>query len=450
MAAGGKYATGGGGTSPLGPEVGPTESERSRREAASLVAPHPVLGVPIPSYRGRSLPNVTSSVIRALGSEIPGEPEILPPLAPEVDPFGGRRAEGPVVLLLVDGLGWSDPERSTERADSGYPAPWNERARPITTVFPTTTTVALTSLSTAGSPARHGVVGHRLYLPAFGVVAEILRMSPSGVATGDALAGPGWEPSMISGMPSVFRRGVAAIALTRDRFGPTAFTRMIYDGAEFVGFGTASDFAHRLGRLLGREHPPSLILAYWDDLDTVQHVHGPSGEFDAFEAMQVRQILAAARRPLPSRVSQRTTVVLTGDHGQVPAAPDQEIAIDRWPAIVAHLARPPTGDRRAAFLAARPGHLPSLRDELARVLPPGHHILPIPAALDSGLFGGPPFHPELSERLGDLLVLVPSPAAITYRLPGSPPRTRFLPGAHGGLDPAELLVPLVAGSLAEI
>lgn len=406
--------------------------------------------MPIPSYRGRSLPNLASSVVQALGTDIPGEPEILPPLVPPIDPFGGRRAEGSVVLLLVDGLGWRDPRDSEERAASGYPALWTGSAHPVTTVFPTTTTVALTSLSTAEPPARHGVVGHRLYLPAFGVVAEILRMSPSGVAPIDALAGPGWEPAMVSGTPSLFRRGVPAIALTRDRFGPTAFTRMIYDGAEFVGFGTASDFAYRLAQLLGRDHPPSLVFAYWDDLDTVQHVHGPSGEFDAFEAAQVERILHAARRRLPPKVAQRTTIVLTGDHGQVPVTPGEEIAIDRRPEIVAHLARPPTGDRRAAFLSARPGHLSALKDDLARVLPRGHHVLPVPTALEAGLFGAPPFHPELTERLGDLLVLVPSPAAITYRLPGSPPRSRFLPGAHGGLDPAELLVPLIARSLAEI
>jgi hypothetical protein len=71
-------------------------------------------------------------------------------------------------------------------------------------------------------------------------------------------------------------------------------------------------------------------------------------------------------------------------------------------------------------------------------------------AIDAGLFGPPPFHPELSERLGDLLVLVPSPAGITYRIPGAPARTRYLIGAHGGLEPEELLVPLVAGPLSEL
>lgn len=424
--------------------------DRPGASVAALTTPDPELGVPVPAYGGRSLPNVTSAVVRAVGLDLSEGPGVLPALAPDLDPFEGRRAEGPIVVLLVDGLGWPVADRTTERSRAGFPTEWTERARPITSVFPTTTTVALTSLTTAQSPSRHGVVGHRMYLPRFGVVAEILRMSPAGVASVDALAGPAWEPSMVSGSPSLFRRGVSGIALTRDRFEGTAFTRMLYDGARFVGFGTAAEFALRLGELVRHARPGEVIFAYWDDLDAVQHVHGPSAEFDAFEANQVRLILAAARRRLSADLARRTTVLITGDHGQVAADAEHEIAVDRHPEIVRRLARPPAGDRRSGFLAARPGDLPDLERALAPILPAGHHVLPMRRALERGLFGPAPFHPEISDRLGDLLVLVPPPGTVTYRLPGIPPRPRYLPGAHGGLDPAELLIPLIAGPLAQL
>ena len=430
--------------------AGPAEDGWRRLSATALTAPDRSLGVPVPAYWGRSLPNITTSVISALGHEAREEPAYLPPLEADLDPFSGRRAEGPIVVLLVDGLGWPDPTRASERVAAGFPEPWNERARPITSVFPTTTTVALTSLTTAEPPSRHGVVGHRIYLPGFGVVAEILRMSPNGVGSPDALAGPAWEPAMVSGSPTVFRRGVPAVALTREKFEATAFTRMLYDGAKFVGFGTASDFALRLAEVLRHGDGNGVIFAYWDDLDAVQHVHGPSAEFDAFEAQHVRQILAATRRRVTPELARRTTVLVTGDHGQVPADLASEIAIDRCPEILGHLARPPTGDRRAGFLAARPGHLAELLVALGKELPPGHRVIPMPLALENGLFGPPPFHPEIRERVGDLLVLVPSPASLTYRLPGALPRTRFLKGAHGGLDPAELVIPLIAGALSEL
>jgi hypothetical protein len=60
-----------------------------------------------------------------------------------------------------------------------------------------------------------------------------------------------------------------------------------------------------------------------------------------------------------------------------------------------------------------------------------------------GLFGPPPFHPEIEARTGDLLVLVPSPYGLTYLPPGAAPPTRHLFGAHGGLEAEEMTVPRV-------
>jgi hypothetical protein len=420
------------------------------QDLASLLSPHPKLGIPVPAYEARSLPNVTSSVAQALGREVSGEPPLLPPLAHDLDPFEGRRAEGPIVVLLVDGLGWSALTQPAPSGNGGIPSAWADRLRPITSVFPTTTTVALTSLSTAEPPSRHGVVGHRMFLPSYGVVAELLRMSPIGVTPPDALVSSEWSPSMVSGVPSVFRRGIPAVALSRDRFEGTGFTRMIYDGASFTGFSTAADFAHLLAEVLAQEEPPALVFAYWDELDIVQHLRGPRPEFTRFEVAQVHRILAAASRRLDPRTARRTTVVLTSDHGQVPTERKDDVAIDAAPTILPHLLRPPTGDRRAGFFTARPGHLEALSTALEGRLPPGHRILPMPTAISAGLFGPPPFHPELTERLGDLLVLVPSPAGLTYRLPGAPLRVHFLAGAHGGLEPAELIVPLLAGSLSDL
>jgi len=426
----------------------------SRRDAgnelASLLSPHPKLGIPVPAYEGRSLPNVTSSVARALGQEVSGDPPLLPPLDGDLDPFEGRRAEGPIVVLLVDGLGWTALTEPVPSQEDSVPSEWRARLRPITSVFPTTTTVALTSLSTAEPPSRHGVVGHRMFLPSFGVIAELLYMSPIGVKQPDALVNSEWSPSMVSGVPSVFRRGVPAVALSRDRFEGTGFTRMIYDGAAFTGFSTAADFAHLLAEVLGRAEPPKLVYAYWDELDVVQHLRGPRPEFTRFEVAQVHRILGAAARRLDPRTARRTTVVLTSDHGQVPTERKDNVEIDAAPTILPHLLRPPTGDRRAGFFTARPGHLAALSAALEGRLPPGHRVLSMPKAISAGLFGPPPFHPELDERLGDLLVLLPSPAGLTYRLPGTPPRARFLAGAHGGLEPAELIVPLLAGSLSDL
>ena len=116
--------------------------ETSRRlagdEVDRLLTPVAPLGLPVPAYGGRSLPNLTRSVVEATSRPVEGDPPLVPSLEPAVDPFHGRRAEGPVVVLLVDGFGWYPFARWAESGSSAFAREWSRRARPITTVFPTT------------------------------------------------------------------------------------------------------------------------------------------------------------------------------------------------------------------------------------------------------------------------------------------------------------------------
>lgn len=419
-------------------------------EGRDLMAPHSRLGVPVPAYRGRSLANVASTLWTALAPSRERDGPSLPSLEGDLDPFRGRRPEGSVVLLLVDGLGWRALVGAAERTPDGAASRWLRHARPLTSVFPTTTTVALTSLATGAAPAQHGVTGHRVFLPRFGSVVEVLRMSPLGVSPAESLVGPEWSPSLVSGLPTIFRRGIPTAVLSRDRFEGTGFSRLIYDGAAFVGFSTGSDFALSLVDVLSQPEPPPFVLAYRDDLDVTQHKRGVRPELIDLELDHVDAVLSFAARHLPPETVRRTTFLITGDHGLVPMEADKQLVVDRDRELLAHLSRPPAGDRRSAYFTARPGHLGPLREALEARLPPGGKVLDLAAGVEAGLFGPPPFHPELSERLGDLLQLSPSPGGVSYTVPGGRARPDRMVAAHGGLEPDELLVPWVSGTLEDL
>lgn len=419
-------------------------------EGAALLEPDPRLGIPRPAYDGRSIANLAVTLWSHLATDRRSGPPPLPPLVSEVDPLGGEPAEGPVVVLLVDGLGWTALRASAAREPDGVASHWLPRSRPITSVFPTTTTIALTSLSTGAAPAQHGVVGHRVYLPRYGTVVEVLRMSPLGVNAPEALVGPGWSPSLVSGVESIFRRGVPAAAVSKERFEGTGFTRLLYDGAEYLGYSTGSDLALALVDVLSRPEPPRLVFAYRDELDLVQHARSPRPELVDLELERVGSIVAFVARHLDPARARKTRLLLTGDHGQVPMRADHLLVVDAAPELLGHLSRPPSGDRRATYFSARPGHVPALRDALEARIPREAHLIDIPTATDAGLFGPPPFHPELAERLGDLLLLMPSPGGVQYTVPGSRQPPHGMLGAHGGVEPAELLVPLVAGTLPDL
>lgn len=418
---------------------------------SALLRTDPGTGLLVPAYDGRSLPNVAATVARAAGSFPDGPPELAPSLAPELDPFRGRRPEGPIVVMLADGFGWYPFERWSATRTNPAGSRWGRLARPITTVFPTTTVPALVSLSSASCPSQNGVVGYRQFLPRFGVVADLLKMSPVGVAHPETLVGADWTPSLVSGRASIFRQGVEGVALSRDRFEGSGLTRLLYDGARYVPYSTASDLAHQLAHLIGRADPPPVIFTYWDELDAVHHRRGPADRLFDFEADRLAHLFEYVSAEVAPARARATRVLVTADHGQVPVEPARQLRVDLVPELAREMSRPLAGDRRAGYFAALPGRVDALRAALERHLPPGSRIVPVADALRAGLYGPSPWHPELEIRLGDFLAFVPVPTGLVSLPPGGRPSAagEFL-GGHGGLTPEELVVPLVSGTLAEL
>jgi hypothetical protein len=327
---------------------------------------------------------------------------------------------------------------------------WADHARPITSVFPSTTTAALTSLSTGCAPATHGIVGHRQYFPRWGLVADILRMAPSTTGGVDTIIGSEWDRSLMTPAPTLFERGLRATAISRDQFEGRGFTRMLYAGAEYRPYATASEFAVVLADTVNRREPPAAIFAYWDELDTSHHLQGPEQSIYDLELERLHHLLAAfARRVEPAR-RRATQLWITGDHGQVPVTPEANVALDQHPALLEALERPLAGDRRAAFLQVRSGLEARVHDTLVPLLPPGSEFLSMQMARDEGLFGPAPHLDELELRTGSHLALPAAPGGLTYHPPGAARPKRVLKGAHGGLEEDELWVPLIAGSLHDL
>jgi len=286
-------------------------------------------------------------------------------------------------------------------------------------------------------------------VPRYGAVVDMLKMMPVGSTKVDSLVDADWHPEIFCGQPTLFRRGLDGVALSRDRFQGSGLTRLIYDGAEYVAYGTASDLARLLAQLLERPRPPPVIFAYWDELDTIQHLAGPRPEYVQFEMDRLAHLLKFAAKRLDRRMARSTTLLVTSDHGQVPTGVQEQLRIDTMPEVASELKYPLAGDRKAGYFAAKPGRREPLRRALEHRMPEGSQILEMTAALKAGLFGPPPYHPEVLERLGDFLVLLPSPYGVYYVPPGMKPPTRHLFGGHGGLDAEELLVPLASSRLGD-
>ena len=381
---------------------------------------------------------------------------MLPPLDP---PYGAHPVpDGSTqVVFLVDSFGWQmfldllrEPPGETGRKVASGLA---RSTRPITSVFPPTTSSALLSLSTGTAPGTHGIVGYTEYFPGWGAILNTLKFSPPWAKTPDLAVGKRFAPSDWVPVPNLFTRRAGSVALTKAEFQGSAFTRVLYEGAGFVGYLGLSDLVHQLLRVLGGpdQRRPPLVWVYWDLLDSVNHVYGPEPRFAQEELTHLLLALASVARQLPPATRRKVQLWITGDHGQVSVRPEGSRAVHEDATLLALLDRPPAGERRAAFLKAREGRKEDLRNHLTGSYPGGWTVLDVAEVLRSGLLGPGPLHPELASRLGDLLVLPAEGETLFSRPPGDRgPEEHFLWGTHGGLTPQELLVALTGLPLSEL
>jgi predicted AlkP superfamily pyrophosphatase or phosphodiesterase len=364
----------------------------------------------LPDYGGACL----SSVVPALFDRFsPDAPSWLPA------PARGARQ---VVLLVLDGLGWEQLQ-----ADAIHvPTVAAGQGGPITSVVPTTTATALTSITTGRPPADHGVVGYRVRVDGDDghgdEVMNVLRWRPP---PGDMRRR---RPAGTFQTVPPFR-GLAVPAVTRSEFASTGFTAAHLAGARLVGWSVPSTLVVEVRRLLGEGEP--FVYAYYDGLDKVAHERG-LGEYYAQELRTVDRLVGDLVEALPAGAA----LVVTSDHGQVEVGTSARLPGPDLLAGVELL----SGEGRFRWLHARPGATADVAAAGEEAHGDEAWVRTREQIVDEGWFGGP-ITKEVAHRLGDVALVARAPVA--FLDPADTGETRLL-ARHGSLTTAEMYVPLVA------
>jgi hypothetical protein len=411
--------------------------------------PHPLVervrarGYVPPDYDGRGLLNVPATVLDILGARDDGD---APPLA-ELDPAlreGVRR----VVVILADGLGWWQLEMLCDRGDMPFLAQLRERARrgdgaqllEATTVFPSTTAAAITTLNTARTPLEHGNIAYFVWLEEFAQVTAMLRWGPAVTRRGSYFDDARVDPLRYVQVPSIHRRlrerGIASYVIEPEIFRTEAMTRMHAAEASFAGYVLASSMGVRLRALLETAPAPAYVYAYWSGIDTVSHLYGPRSAEAAMEAALLDLDL---RRALGDRAAGDTLVLLTADHGHATTDPDKLLDVVGDAKLRALLRNPPAGEPRLVFFHTdRPA---LVREHLERRWPGLFTLFDRDELIEAGFFGRGG-NPITRRRIGEVVgMLDRDNSASVVRVEGQPFRHR---GSHGGMTADEMRIPVLA------
>jgi hypothetical protein len=345
---------------------------------------------------------------------------------------------------MVDSFGWSLFQQ--ELANLSWLVQSAAVQDQITSVFPSTTVAALSSIWTGYAPAQHGLVGLRLFFPDQAVLGQMLSFSPtfssfpgslikSGLEPGEFLQVPGFaEQLAAAGIPSHSLKGYQIIHSSLSQM----HDRGIHKQHAIV---TQADLFVQLRALLEETAGSALYVnAYWPAVDTLSHIQGPAGPSVAAELHSVLGLLKTLiLDQLSDEAKEGTVLFITGDHGQVLALPNQYIPLDDHPELKRMLLMRPAGEPRTPYLYARQGQKENVLAYMADHLSHAAFAMDSAEALESGLLGPGPHSTEVSRRTGDVVVAMRE-GYLLLTTPELKKAGRMI-GRHGGMTAEEMQVP---------
>jgi len=382
--------------------------------ATSSPTRSPALSLPVlPDYHGGCIANVVPRLLGGLGASEPGHDWL-----PEAVEHARQ-----VVLLVVDGLGWHQlrarsPLTPTLSSGAGID-------RHITSIAPTTTAAALTSITTGRPPSEHGILGYRL---ADG--DRIMNMLRWTLGPGEDSDARRYVPVATFQPIAPFPGAVGPVpVVSKADFGSTGFTAAHLGTSPLVEYRVPSSLALEVGRSLADGTP--FVYAYYDGIDRVAHAYGLGEHYDA-ELVAVDHIVADVVEVLPPGA----VLLVTADHGQI----DVGNRVELLGAEAMDMIRFFSGEGRFRWLHARPGATADLAALLEERYGDTTWVRTRDQLIDDGWFGGP-LSDTFAARLGDVALIPFEPLA--FMDPADTGENR-LACRHGSLTTDETLVPLVA------
>ena len=336
-----------------------------------------------------------------------------------------------IVLLVIDGLGAHFLD--TLGADSALGAHCRRR---LTSVFPSTTASAITTLMTGASPAEHGLNGWFIHDRRFGgVIAPLpLELRGNGPLQGTQITQRLFpQGSMFHGA----ERPTVMVSPREIAFSP--YSRHHARGARIRPYDGRDDLEEGIvTEVLGLGARGGFVHAYYPRFDAVSHAYGCRSAhartcFERIDAMFERLCERLAGR--------NVRILVTADHGFIDSSPERTLQLAPDSAVAAMLAAPLFGERRLAFCSIRPGAELEFERWASESLDGRAVLMSGTTCIESGVFGPGQAHTRLAERAGTYVLLMEPGWTIVDTVEGEVPFD--LIGVHGGMTADEMYVPLV-------
>jgi len=394
----------------------------------------------LPRYEGRSIVNIADSICRWMDIPTFG----MGPLQGEIT----RQVEGPyqrVVLVLIDAVSYHHFKTWQTALSEPGTLPFLQQGslNAITSIAPSTTCAALTSLWTGQPACRHGISGYEMWMKEFNMAVNMISHRPARFRSGESsLTLAGFRPQSFLPLPTLGTHlnthDIPAHIFQHHSILHSGLSQTFLHEVKRHGINTPADLWISLHELLEAETGrPMVVAAYWGAVDGFLHQYGPGDqrpekEFAGFLTHLQRNFLDE----LSPEARKETLLLITADHGQIATPKNPHYRLDQHPQLAEMLHLLPTGENRLAYFHIRPGKVRAVQNYIQETWPEQFQCYPSRTLTDQGLFGPRPYHPRWHSRVGDLTMIANHDAYLWW-----PAEENDMLGRHGGLSRREMLVP---------
>ena len=366
-----------------------------------------------------------------------------------------------VVLLVIDGFGFKQFLNHLKENRFLSNLTYQGEVYPLTSVFPSQTTNALTTLNTGLTPQEHGLFEYFVYLKNIGVV-NALQFERLGSKLQDKLINKGFDPSILllhnkTIHNTLKQKGIDTFTHVNTLNAFNVLSRLIFNGSKIIPSIKSSDTVVRLRKNIEENRGKSAyFFVHLDSLDTISHEYGPdsyeySAELSSITYLLNRELV----QKLEPKTAKETLLLVTADHGGLKIDPRNTTYLNCLPKAILNLKVDknqktimPIGGPRELFLHIKEEKLAETKEWLAQKIGFKAQIIETKEAAENGLFGLGNPGLEIFERTGNLMILPYGKETVWYEN-SEGNKISFL-GQHGGLHEEEMLVPFAISKLSNL
>ena len=372
-----------------------------------------------PDYTN-SILNITASLLKYYGIDIHHNSD------PIVDAYLSSGSSH-VIQMVFDGMGYD----LLEKFQTDVPFLWAHVKKSMTSVYPCTTTAAMTSYYSGLSPLEHGWLGWSLYFKEF---ARTIDTFSNRDTYDKESVGTEHAAHKLLDYKTIFSKIAEAKLDIQITLVLPEGILVSHDPIEQLHIHDLPEAGDLITSLLD-DDVKRYIMFYWHEPDLTIHKTG-TGSASTIE--QLKQIEAMVQRLKSAHPDDR--FIISADHGLTDI--DETIYLNEDSSLMEMLILPPFIEPRCSSFFVKKGAEARFSDYFLAQYGDDFYLYNKEAFLTEGLLGTGRPHPKVDDFLGDYLAVAKGHKILKYRTHNLKVDYPFK-GHHAGLRPEEMRVPLI-------